>query len=304
MTVLDGWAWIDGAVHPLSEARVPVTDRGFLLADSVFDTVRTYDGRPFLLGDHLDRLRRSAETIWIALPWSDEELERVVQDLSERAGHGRELLFRLIVTRGDGGHGLALPEPEEPRLVVLCRPLPEVPHRLYTDGVRVGRPSGGLTEVRAVPAHIKSGAYLANILALREVQAQGAYEALLPAVGGYWSEATTSNLFIVQGGAVHTPGVQDHILPGVTRALVLAVARDAGIAVVERPISDADLDRADEIFLTSSVKEVLPVTAVDSARVGTGRPGPVSVQLLQLFRQATRELSGRNTRRLAERYDP
>jgi len=302
MTVLDGWAWVDGGVQPLSQARVPVTDRGFLLADSVFDTVRTYGGRPFLLGDHLDRLRRSAETLWIDVPWSDDELHGVIRDLLDRAGDERASLLRLMVTRGDGGHGLALPQGQKPRLVVLCRALPDLPDHLYTAGVGVGRSGRQAGEGRSVPAHIKSGAYLANVLALREAQSAGAYEALLPGAGDSWSEASTSNLFLVRGGELHTPGIEDHILPGVTRALVLAVAGEAQIPVAERPISDLDLDTADEIFLTSSVKEVLPVVAVDRVAVGSGKPGPLTLDLLRLFRKATRELTLRDTRRLSERY--
>ncbi|HCP46235.1 MAG TPA: aminotransferase [Deltaproteobacteria bacterium] len=302
MTVGDGWAWLDGAVQPLSQARVPVTDRGFLLADSVFDTVRTYAGQPFLLGDHLDRLRSSAETLWIDVPWSDQELETVVDALLQRAGDSTAWLLRLVVSRGDGGHGLALPEPQAPRLVVLCRPVPDLPGHLYSAGVGVGRARRKTVEGRSVPAHIKSGAYLAHVLALREAQAAGAYEALLPGPDQSWSEATTSNLFLVAGGALHTPGVQHDILPGVTRALVIAVAGEAGIPVVERPLFDSDLNAAHEVFLTSSVKEVLPVVSIDSVPVGAGVPGPITQQLRRLFREATEQLTQSGTRRLVERY--
>lgn len=300
MTVPRGWAWVDGDVQPLDRARVPVTDRGFLLADSVFDTVRTYEGRAFLLGDHLDRLRRSASSLWMDVPWSDSELEDVVGQLLRCMGEGYESVVRIIVTRGDGEHGLTLPQPPAPRLVVLCRPLPTLPERLFLDGVKIARPTMRAGDGGGVPAHVKSGAYLSNILALRDGQAQGAYETLLPSGEGHWAEATTSNLFIVLGGALHTPGVRDHILPGVTRALVLAVARRASIEVVERPIADADLCAADEIFLTSSVKEVLPVVLVDSEQVGDGRPGPMTARVHELFCDATRELSRQDLRRLSD----
>ena len=141
-----GRVWLDGKVHPLAEARVPVSDRGFLFADSIFETVRTYGCRPFLLGDHIDRLHRSAAALSIPLPASDEELEESVETLLEGWPAGEEATVRIVITRGDGGQGLALPDPQRPRLVILARPLAPLPPSAYQDGVTVGLPQQSTTK--------------------------------------------------------------------------------------------------------------------------------------------------------------
>ncbi len=295
-------AWIDGGVVPLAAARLPLTDRGFLFADSIFDTVRTYGGRPFLLGDHLDRLRASAAAVFLPVPWSDSELVAIANELLAR--HPGEASLRIMITRGDGGSGLALPEPQRPRLVVLCRPLHPPDASAYREGVSVVRPPGGQAKASGVPSHVKSGSYLANVLALREARQRGGFEALLLAADGSWSEATTSNLFVVRDGALRTPGLADDILPGITRALVLEVAASLGIAATEGAVGDADLLGADELFLTSSIKEVLPVTRVDDLPVGAGVPGPVTQRISQGFAAAVQRLQAAGTTRLADGIDP
>lgn len=299
-----GLAWVEGEVVPLDEARVPVTDRSFLYADSIYDTVRTYEHRPFLIGDHLDRLRRSGLPLGLPVPWSDDVLLGIVDDLMDAWKDEREASLRLIVTRGDGGHGLALPEPVAPRLVVMCRLLYPIDPRFYLDGARLGRPSTDLTKVGSVPAHVKSGSYLANVLALRSVRERGAFEGLLRGADGSWAEATTSNLFVVRDGVLRTPGVGDDILPGITRALVLAVAREAGLPYDEGPLFDDDLESADEIFLTSSIKEVLPISHLDEQQVGTGAPGPVTSRLMDLYRDGVSRLLSVRATRLQEVFPP
>ena len=296
-----------------------MTDRGFLFADSVYDTVRTYGRQPFLLGDHLDRLRRSAAELGILVPWADDELISVVVSLMKSWPEGAESSIRLIVTRGDGGHGLAPPDPPCPRLVVLARPLEPLASRMYERGVRIGRPPEELAKESSVPAHVKSGSYLSNVLALRSVREQGAFEGLLRGADNSWAEATTSNLFLVKDGVLLTPGIEDQILPGITRALVLSLAAQAKLEVVERPLFDTDLEEADELFLTSSLKEVLPVSHLDNRPVGARdepasrrperstnsqgslvAPGPVTRKLLGLYRRATKRLSAAAALRLRD----
>jgi branched-subunit amino acid aminotransferase/4-amino-4-deoxychorismate lyase len=236
------------------------------------------------------------------VPWDDTQLFGIVDALMEAWPEGTEASLRIIVTRGDGGHGLALPEPTIPRLVVMARPLTVPSSAQYRDGVRLGRPPKELTGASGVPAHVKSGSYLANILALQAVRAEGAFEGLLRGADGSWSEATTSNLFVVKDGVLHTPGTSDHILPGVTRALVLALAVRAGIPTQERPINDDDLETADEIFLTSSIKEILAVSELDRAQVGGVTPGPLTVRLSTLYRAAVIRLLREDVNRMADGF--
>lgn len=293
-----GRAWVDGRVVELAEATIPLTDRGFLLGDGIFDSVRTYGRRPFLLGDHLDRLRRSAAALWLDVPWSDPELTGVADALLD-GWDGEEAVLRFVVTRGDGGHGLLLPEVQRPRLVVLARPMPRWPDRVRAYGIRLSLPTARVTKDNSVPAHVKSANYLAGVLALREARAQGAAEALLRAPDGTWAEATTSNLFCVHGDRILTPG-EDHVLPGVTRALTLAVASAEGLEVRQGPVNDATLHSADEVFITSSVKEVVPVVGLNDAVVADGRPGPVTTRLIARFGDAVQRIQAAGAQRLTQ----
>jgi len=302
VTEFAGLAWVDGEVLPMSEARVPVTDRSFLYADSIYDTVRTYARRPFLLGDHLDRLRRSGQALGLPVPWADSEISGIVEALMAAWAGPGEASLRIIVTRGDGGHGLALPEPTVPRLVVMARPMIPLAARLYREGARLGRSPDELARGSSIPAYVKSGSYLANVLALQAVRRHGAFEGLLRGADGSWAEATTSNLFVVSEGKLHTPGTADNILPGVTRALVLALAAGAGIPAQERPLYDVDLETADEIFLTSSIKEILPISHLDEVVVGAPTPGPVTQRLIGLYRHAVDRLLKEGVVRLSEGF--
>jgi len=300
MTKASGSAWLDGRIVPLSEARVPVSDRGFLFADSVFETVRTYDHVPFLLGDHLDRLRRSANKLLLPVPWSDQHLSEVVADLLADWPPSEEAVLRIMVTRGDGGNGIAFPEPQNPRLVVLCRPLAAPSGEFYRLGVKVVLPNSTRGKHHAVPADVTSGSYLANVLALAEARALGGFEALLRGADGSLSEATTSNLFLVKDGILLTPGVGDQILPGITRALVLVLAQSMNLVVSEGRVTEQQLFSADEVFLTSSLKEVLPVCAVGDHVVGCEVPGPLTRELMEAFARRTRALTSQGVVRLSE----
>ncbi len=292
-------AYVDGLVQPLERACVPVLDRGFLYADSVFETVRGYGTRAFLLGDHLDRLRRSAASLFMPVPWTDAELEEIVEELTKQS-RIREPTFRITVTRGEGGSGLSFPEPQRPRLVVLCRAVPDLPPGLHDDGVAVMLPEGSTQKTGRVPADVKSGSYLSNVLALREAREKGGFDALLRGGDGTWSEGTTANLFVVRDGRVTTPGVGGDILPGITRALVLAVTREAGLDIAEAPIGDALLFGADELFLTSSIKEVVPVVRLEGRPLGDGRPGPVTRRVQALFRAGVQRVLAAGATRLGE----
>jgi branched-chain amino acid aminotransferase len=301
VTTPSALVWVDGRVLAADEPCLPASDRGFLFADSVYETIRTYDRRVFLLGDHLDRLRRSAEALFLPILYSDEELTAVAQTLLEEWPQGHEASVRIVITRGDGGSGLSLPEPQRPRLVVLCRPLPAVPPDLYEGGVAAALPDAATHKISAIPSYVKSGSYLANILALREARAKGGFEALLRGPDGSFSEGTTSNFFVVKDSVLRTPTVS-HILPGITRALVLAVAAEAGLSVREEALWDADLAGADEMFLTSSIKEIVPVISVDGAPVGDGVRGPVTTRLQARFQQAVQRLQDADATRIGDLF--
>jgi branched-chain amino acid aminotransferase len=293
---------MDGKLVLPAEATVSVFDRGFLYGDSVYEVVRTYRRRPFELDAHLARLARSAERLGLALPWdaarTRRELVRTLEAVPaadepepDAAPWNRgQLSLRIIMTRGAGKLGLDPALAVDPRAIVLASPLRAPPLAAYRDGV-----SCRIVGVRheapgTVDPGAKTGAHLANVLAVREARAAGAHEALLLGAGGQVTEGASSNVFAVRAGALVTPPLGAGILAGVTRALVLELAREARLPGREVPLLPEDLASSDELFITSTAREILPVTALDGRPVGGGKVGPVTTRLRALFR-ARAELS-------------
>ena len=268
------------------EAAVPVFDRGFLFGDSVYEAVGTNRGRLVFLDDHLDRLARSAERIYLRLPPRD-EIVRAVRD-TLAAAENPESRVRIIVTRGDGTVDLDPAAAGQPRLVVIVQPLGGPSPEVYEKGAKVEIVSVTRNSPRAIDPAVKSGNYLNNVLAMGEARRRrpSAHEAILCAANGSVAEGATSNVFAVVDGQIRTPALEVGILDGVTRGKVLALARTNGITCHEIPfMSPDDLRQADEVFLTSSVRSVLPVTRVDGQVLGDGKPGAVTRRLMVSYRQ-------------------
>ncbi len=278
---------------PAEEARVSVFDRGFLYGDSVYETVATVNGRPFALAEHLDRLARSAERIGLRLPPRSQIEEAVAATLAAAAN--AESRIRVVVTRGQTGPDVGLDlDPaaaQAPQLVVIVLPLATPSPEMYQRGVGVEIVSIARNDARAIDPAVKSGNYLNNVLALGEARRRsGAYEAILCAPSGSVAEGSTSNVFVVIDGQVRTPGLAVGILEGVTRAKVLEICRREAIPVAEVDYLSADEVRsAQEVFITSSTRGILPVTTVDRRAVGQGQPGPVTRRLMALYRALTGE---------------
>lgn len=275
---------IDGVILDEDSARISVLDRGFLYGDSVYEVIRTYNGQPFATPEHLHRLSRSAALLDIELPVSVELLASEIRATVD-AAQNPESYIRVIVTRGAGDIGLDPSLAIQPCRVIIVTRLTLQADVLYQEGasihlVRAGRLSGG-----AVPLAAKSGNYLVNIMALRVALRQGAHEAVLLDAEGRITEGSSSNIFALFGRRLHTPALSVGILEGITRKRVMALAQGMDLEVSEAELRPADLHRADEIFLTSTLREVLPVTQVDDWRVGP--VGPVSRDLrLKLQRLA------------------
>lgn len=276
-----GHVYLNGRILPETEAHLSIRERGFLYGDGVFETLRAYRGRPHALAAHLARLRRSCELTGI--PYPGVAWERVLADLLAADGLS-DARIRITVTRGMGG-GFAPPERAEPTVLAAAAPIPYGPE-LHERGVAVVT-----TDTRKIPAdcldpRIKSLAYLPHVLARGQAERAGAFEGLLLGQGGEIVEATTSNLFAVVGDRVLTPPLTSGILDGITRAEVIPILRDMGLTVEETPVFPGDLLVADEIFLTGSVIEVLPVVRLDGAPVGSGEPGPVAQEARRRYRDA------------------
>jgi branched-chain amino acid aminotransferase len=278
---------IDGAIHDDVTAKISVLDRGFLYGDSVYEVVRTYTGVPFALEEHLERLERSADLLSILLPLGREALVREIEEVLAAAGNA-ESYVRVIITRGGGPIGLDPALATAPCRVVIVTELHALPEELYERGASILLVAGGRAAEGAVPMGAKSGNYLVNIMALGAARRKGAQEAVLLDAGGRITEGASSNIFAFVQSRLCTPPLSVGILEGITRRKIVALANQIGLEIEERELRPEDLRRAAEIFLTGTIREVLPVTRVDDWRVGDGRPGPVTKNLLALFRAQTR----------------
>lgn len=277
------YASVNGQVTPAAEARVSVLDNGFTFGDGAYETLRTYGGRPFALDRHLRRLRASVARLGFALPLSDAELRARLDALLAAAGNP-EAYIRLLVTRGVGDCSYHFERVQGPTVVMLTKPYVALPESAYEQGVAVAVVSTRRNSPRALDPAIKASSLLNNVLATREAQARGAFEAVLLNEHDEVCEGAGSNVFVVRAGRVCTPPLEAGILAGITRELLLEIAPAVGHVVHEQPLTPADLRSADEAFLTSSLKEVLPIRTIDDQPVGNGRPGPVSRALLAAFR--------------------
>ena len=274
---------LDGRIVPPAEAQVSVFDRGFLYGDSVFEVLRTYRGALFGFEEHLARLGRSAELALI--PFSDLELLRR-EILSVIAATGNsETYIRVVVTRGTGKSlGLDPALGRAPLRAVIATDVPAMPAAMYERGIsvityRTQRISEGTSAVGA-----KLGNYLLSILATHEALRAGADEALILDQRGQVVEGTTSNVFLVRDGSLVTPPDEAGLLAGITRAKVLELAKRFGVPVELRTFAPAELFSADEVFITSSIRELVPVVLADGSPAGGGRPGVLTRRLLDAYR--------------------
>ena len=253
-------------------ATVTVFDRGFLYGDSVYETLRTVGGRPFVLDRHLQRLERSAAGIGLRLPFDAAAIERALVETHGATGN-EESYLRIMVTRGTGPISLDTRLSEDPLLVVIAKELVLPPAERYEKGIRAAlietEKAGGLLD-----PGVKSGNYLGSILALQAAIERGADDAIMVHRDGRVTEGATSNLFVVDGdGALRTPPLTVGLLAGITRELIMEAAAREGIPVAESDVMREDLLGARELFLTSSVRGIMPVTSLDGQAVGEGLVG-------------------------------
>jgi branched-chain amino acid aminotransferase len=284
---------VGGRVVAGADAQVSVFDRGFLYGDSVYETLATVNGRLFALAEHLDRLERSASRIGLPLPERAHIHEAVLATVA--AAGNAESRVRVIVTRGAGSIDLDPGSAGAPALVVIVGPRNGPTPDMYARGVAVQIVSVTRNHPGAIDPAVKSGNYLNNVLALGEARRRsGAHEAILcAAASGSVAEGASSNVFTVVDGQVRTPALGVGILDGITRTKVLELCRTAGVPAHEVDfLSTDELRGADEVFLTSAVRAVLPVTRVDDRRIGDGSPGPVTRRLMALFQAAAETAVG------------
>jgi len=276
---------INGVLVPPERAQVSVFDRGFLYGDSVFESLRSYQGIPFALDEHLARLKRSADRVAIALPVSLATLRNEVRHALSVHGSPNSYL-RLSLTRGTGRSlGLDPELADEPLRVLLVTALAQPPAELYEHGISAITYRGERASDAAGVADAKVGNYLLAVLAMRAARARGARDALIENSQGQILEGAAANLFAVFSDKLVTAPETAAILPGITRGHVLELARAAGTKVELRAIAKSELGSAQEVFVSSSIRELVPVVTIDGQPVGNGNPGARTRELLRAYRE-------------------
>lgn len=273
---------VNGEVGSEEDRLLSPLDQGFLFGASVYETLRTYDGVPFLVARHLKRLRESASALGIDIDVSDETLTRRLQETLEASANA-ESSVRIVVSAGVGAIDYRQGSTKTPTIVIVVRPLQSFPDSLYQDGatasfvsiMRAGR--GNLSP------RIKSSNLLNNLMALRQAHERGAYEALMLNPQGEVCEGSMSNVFVVTDATIATPPISAGILEGITRELVLSIAREGGFELEEKTVLPDELLGADEVFITASSRQVVPIVKVDDQLIADGRPGPVTRKLISLY---------------------
>lgn len=272
------WCWLNGQTLPLADARVGVEDRGFQLADGVYEAIRVYQGKPFELLRHLNRLARSCEGIRLTLPISRDQL---VSEMMKLVAHSQLLegLIYLQVTRGEAPRNQLIPKNAKPTVLFYTRELPPVP------GAGQGRGYTLLStkDERWNKCWIKSLSLLENVLAKSAAADAGADEAIFIHEGKVM-EGTTSNIFMVRKEKLITPPLGNRVLPGVTRDVLLECAKELGIAIEETALPLEEAQRCDEVFITSSTRELVWASKWDSTSIGNGSCGPVALRLHRAYR--------------------
>jgi D-alanine transaminase len=273
-------AYANGAFVPVADAKVSVLDRGFLFADGVYEVIPAYGGKPFALKEHLARLARSLRELQIANPHGEAEWAELAGKLMEHNGGGDCMIYFQVTRGAPEKRGHAFPSGVAPTVVGLCNALPSPSEVALRDGVgAITRP-----DIRWGRCDIKSVALLANILATQAASEQACNETILHRDGRI-TEGASSNVFAVLGKSVVTPPKGPEILSGITREVLLEALRAAKVTVQERRLTLNELRSADEVWLTSSTREVLPVTKLDGDPVGSRKPGPVWKKACALFQQ-------------------
>ena len=276
--------FLDGAFVDAADAKISVFDHGLLYGDGVFEGIRLYSKNVFRLDAHLERLEYSAKAIALKLPWSRQQISDWTCEACRLNGL-TDGYIRLVVTRGIGNLGLSPRKCPTPSIFIIADKIALYPPELYSTGLEVITVPTRRVNPAALSPAVKSLNYLNNILAKIEAENVGFQEAIMLNDQGYVSECTGDNIFVVFKGEVLTPKVSSGALKGITRDTILEVARELGVPMREVDLTRYDVWIADELFLTGTAAEAIPVVKVDGREIGTGKPGPVTARFIEAFRR-------------------
>ncbi|MFK7777143.1 MAG: branched-chain-amino-acid transaminase [Gimesia sp.] len=280
--------YIDGKLLPKEDAKISVFDHGLLYGDGVFEGIRVYNSKVFLMQEHIDRLYESALAIRLEIPLSKSEMIKAVNE-TVSANNIENGYVRLVITRGSGSLGLDIRRTSNPQVIIIADTISLYDAQLYIDGLEIITAATIRNHPAALSSRVKSLNYLNNIMAKIEGMDAGCIEALMLNHKGEVAECTGDNIFIIKNGVLKTPPIDAGILEGITRNAVIKLAEQSGITVEQLPFTRHDIFVADECFLTGSAAEVIPVVGLDGRKIGDGKPGPVTKDLNEKFKQLTQQ---------------
>lgn len=278
------WIFLNGEFVTKDNAKISVYDHGFLYGDGVFEGIRVYSGNIFRMKEHMDRLYRSAKSIMLKIPYTQEEFTDLVVKTVERNQH-ESAYIRIVVSRGVGDLGLDPNNCRGANVVIIVEPLAIFPKHLYETGLEIVTVATRRNRPDVLSPKVKSLNYLNNILVKIEARLANVNEALMLNDQGYVAEGSADNVFIIKDGVFYTPPGYIGALEGITRNAVIDIARELGYEVKEEPFTRHDVYTADEVFLTGTAAEVIAVVKVDGRPIGNGVPGSYTKQLLEKFRE-------------------
>ena len=288
---LRGAVYVNGTISKAADAVVPVYDHGFLYGEGIYETLRTYNRVPFLYERHMSRLRASAKHLHLDVPVDNDTMMTSIDKTVAAAGDLKEAYIRVLVTRGVGELTYDVTATPVSSLIIIVKPADEPSSRITDNGIEISLVSILRNHPGSVNPIIKSNNLLNNALAMQEAHRRGGEEALMCNYRGELSECSQSNFFMVRNGVALTPKSAAGLLEGVTRAFLFDVGRDVGVEVRDETLYPKDLETAEEVFITSTTRELSPVVRIDGKTVGTGKPGPITKKLLDGYRARAVEMT-------------
>ncbi|MEO7273690.1 MAG: aminotransferase class IV [Vicinamibacterales bacterium] len=286
-----GAAYVNGTIGPVETAAIPVLDHGFMYGEGVYEVLRTYHGEPFLYDQHIARLRRSAAAIHLDLSFDDLTLRSWIDRTAQAAALEGDTYIRILATRGIGELTYDVRATPAPSVVIVVKAQPAPDPRLRNEGIAIALVPILRNHPGSVNPIIKSNNLLNNALAMQEAHRRGAEEALMCNYRGELSECSQSNVFLIRNGVALTPRSKAGLLEGITRAFLFQVGQEVGVAVEEATLMPADLATADEMFITSTTREISPVVRIDERVIGSGKPGEVTLRLWDAYHRRALEMT-------------
>ena len=284
-TLMTNYIFLNGRIIPVTEGSISTEDRGFLYGDGIFETLRSYHGEPFKLAEHLERMSSSAEKLKIIPAYTNAEISESLTKLLAK-NSVQDAYIRITLSRGEGGSGLQMSDGLRSTILIQVKPFKPYDEKLYNEGMCLAVSGHRRSTTSSICRH-KTTNLLTSILLKEEAGSKSAHDSIVLNTDGYIAECIVSNIFMVADGSVITPSLDTNILPGITRSTVLDICRDSGIPAREECFKIETLIKAEEVFITNSLMEIMPVSRIEDNKIGKTVPGKTTQQLMSAYKNLT-----------------